>query len=103
MTKSLPTKEQLSTGLYKQQRSPLISKRNELLVEEYKNFTMTVEKLAIKYNITTRSVQRICKEYGVIRTIAEANRLAAPFKNYEGHKTPDYLKIKRKTLPKGLR
>ena len=101
--KQIPTKEQMSTGLYAVPERPVITKRNELLIEEYVNFTMTVEKLAIKYNISPRQIQRICKEAGVVRSIAEANRLASPFKNYEGHKIPDHLKSKRKTLPKNIR
>ena len=77
--------------------------RNEFLIHDYVNFTATVEKLAIKYNISTRQLQRICKEAGVIRTIAEANKIAAPFKNYEGHRVPEHLKVKRKSLPQWVR
>lgn len=78
-------------------------KRAELIADEYARFTMTVEKLAIKYNISTRSIQRIAKAKGVVRTIAEANKIAAPFKNYEGHKVPEHLKKKRKSIPQWLR
>ncbi len=102
----IPTKEELKNNLlYK--RDAYIDKyydtRNKMIAEDYKNFVMTVEKLAIKYEMTVRSIQRICKKEGVIRTIAEANKIAAPFKNYEGHRVPDHLKVKRTSLPRGVR
>lgn len=77
--------------------------RNKRIIKDYKEFTMTVEKIAIKYNVGVRQIQRICKEAGVIRTIAEANKISAKYKNYEGHKIPDELKAKRKSLPKHIR
>lgn len=104
--KKIPTKEQiLANPLYKRDGyiDNYYNKRNELIAEEYKNFTMTVEKLAIKYNLSVRTIQRIAKSAGVVRTIAEANRLATPFKNYKALRVPEYLKAKRKTLPKKLR
>lgn len=79
------------------------NKRDHMVVDDYIKADTTVEKLAIKYNLSSRSIQRICKKSGVVRTIAESNKLMAKFKNYDGHKIPDSLKAKRKTLPKNLR
>lgn len=77
--------------------------RNKRVIKDYIDFKMTVEKIAIKYNISTRQIQRICKEAGVVRTIAEANKISAKYKNYDGHRVPEELKKKRKSLPKHLR
>lgn len=77
--------------------------RNKLIVNDYKNFTMTVEKIALKYKMTPRQIQRICKEAGVIRTIAEANKGAARFKNYDSLRIPEELKAKRKKIPPHIR
>jgi hypothetical protein len=75
--------------------------RNTLIAQEYSKATSTSASLAAKYGITVRQLQRICKEAGVIRTIADSNRLMSKYKNYEGHKNPD--KQVRRTLPRGLR
>lgn len=75
--------------------------RNTLIVQEYLTLPTTVEKIAAKYSITARQLQRIIKERGFSRTIAEANKLSAKYKNYEGHKSPH--KVVRKTLPRNLR
>lgn len=75
--------------------------RNSLICQEYQQATSTSEKIAAKYSITTRQLQRIVKEAGIVRTIADSNRLMAKFKNYEGHKNPN--KVTRKTLPKKIR
>lgn len=75
--------------------------RNTLITQEYQQANSTSEKIAAKFGITVRQLQRIVKEAGIVRTIAESNRLMAKFKNYEGHKNPN--KQIRKTLPRGLR
>ena len=75
----------------------------EDIINHYVNVTMKVEDLAKKYNVTVRTIQRIAKKHGVVRTVAEANKVTAKFKNYEGHKVPDHLKVKRKTLKKSIR
>lgn len=67
----------------------------------YKSGQYTTEYIAKLYNISTRQVQRIARIEGVIRTQAEANRVAAPLKHY--HKVPNELKIKRKHLTRKLR
>jgi hypothetical protein len=68
---------------------------------KYKSGLYTTEFLANEYSLSTKQIQRIAKKQGVIRTQAEANRVAAPLKNYY-HK-PDHLKVRRKQLPNALR
>jgi DNA-directed RNA polymerase specialized sigma subunit len=41
----------------------------------YKSGEFTTEQVAKNYDLTPRSVQRIAKKYGVVRTQAEANNL----------------------------
>lgn len=62
----------------------------------YKSAQYTTEQIAKNYSITTREVQRIAKKYGIIRTLAEANRVAAPLKHY--HSVPLELRVKRKQI-----
>lgn len=85
--------------MYKDQE--YFSHRDSLIAEDYKNAETTTEKIALKYEISTRQVQRIAKKLGIIRTQSEANKLMAKHKNYEGHKNPN--KVTRKSLPKSLR
>lgn len=75
----------------------------EDIIEQYKNVTMTVTDIAKKYNVTPRSIQRLLKKHGVVRTIAEANKVTARLKNYDALKVPDYLKVKRHHLTRKQR
>lgn len=77
--------------------------RNNLILDDYKKLEITVENIAKKYDITVRTVQRIVKKLGFIRTVAEANKKAACLKDYSGHRLPEELKKKRKTLPRNIR
>jgi len=77
--------------------------RNNLILDDYKKLETTVEKIAKKYDITVRTVQRIVKSLGFIRTVSEANKAAAHLKDYSGHRIPDELKKKRKTLSRNIR
>lgn len=67
----------------------------------YKTGEYTTEQIARNYSISPRQVQRIAKQYGVIRTLAEGNRTAAPHKHY--HKLPKELKVQRKHLTRKKR
>lgn len=78
-------------------------KRNQLIIKDYVGGKMMTQDIAVKYSVTARQVQRICRGYGVSRTIEESNKLMARYKNYDSLRIPDELKSKRKTLPKGLR
>ena len=64
---------------------------------------MTVTEIAKKYGVATRSIQRLLKANGCIRTVAEANKVTAKLKNYDALRIPDELKSKRKTIPYKLR
>lgn len=79
------------------------SKRNEAILKDYKALEMTVEKIAKKYDMTPRTIQRIVRSLGFIRTVSEANKASAKFKNYEALRIPDELKSKRKSIPSKLR
>lgn len=66
--------------------------KHQGIVALYKTGQYTTEQIAINYNVTVRQVQRIASKYGVIRTIAESNKLMAPLKHY--HTIP--LELRRK-------
>jgi 5-methylcytosine-specific restriction endonuclease McrA len=69
----------------------------------YKTGKYTTESLAKTYNVTTRTVQRIAKKHGVIRTQAEANKMVAPLKAYYRMRVPEHLKKQRKQISQKLR
>jgi len=71
------------------------------VVAMYKSGKFTTEFIAKTYNLSPRAIQRIAHKYGVIRTQAEANRIAAPLKNY--HHVPEHLKVKRKHISRKIR
>lgn len=75
----------------------------EDIINHYKNVTMKVEDLAKKYNVTVKTIQRIAKKHGVVRTVAEANKVTAKLKNYSSLRVPDHLKAKRIILKKVVR
>lgn len=73
-----------------------IGDKHQSVIQMYKSGRFTTEYIAKLYELSTRQVQRLCKEAGVIRTQAEANRVAAPLKNY--HHVPIEFRVKRKHL-----
>ena len=104
MAKTIPTKEEL-LAVYK--RDPYFDRyyqtRNEMIKSDYVSGETTTEKIAEKYHMSPRTVQRNMKSLGVVRSIAESNKLMAKYKNYDALRLPEELKAKRKTLPKNLR
>lgn len=48
------------------------------IVQAYKSEKFLTKQIADTYGITPRSVQRIAKKWGQIRSQAEGNRVAAP-------------------------
>lgn len=75
----------------------------EEICRKYKNVEDTVTNMAKTYNTTTRTIQRILKGRGIIRSIPEANRVTSKLKDYSNLRLPEELKKKRKTLKKSLR
>lgn len=69
----------------------------------YASGKYTTESLAKTYDITARTVQRIAKKHNVIRTQAEANRIAVPLKAYHRMRVPEHLKKQRKQISQKLR
>lgn len=67
----------------------------------YKSGKFTTEQIARNYNLSPRQVQRIAKNAGIIRTLAESNKLIAPLKRY--HTIPLELRVQRKQLSLKLR
>lgn len=59
----------------------------------------TTADIAEKFNITARQVQRIAKDYGVLRTAAQSNKKVAHLKDYSGRTNGK----KRSSLPLGVR
>lgn len=75
--------------------------RDIKIVKEYIEYNNTVEYIAHKYQLNVRSIQRIVKSYGMVRTVAQANKQSARLKVYP--KKPEHLKVKRKHLTSKLR
>lgn len=67
----------------------------EDIIKNYTEVTMTVTDLAKKWGTTPRSIQRLLKDFGYVRTIAEANKVTAVLKNYDNLRKPEHLKAKR--------
>lgn len=80
---------------------PLTNIQNSKVLSMYLSGSHTTQSIANQFGITSRSVQRLAKKHGIIRTQAEANKVAAPYKNY--HKTPTEFKAKRKHLSRKQR
>ena len=75
--------------------------RNRGIIALYTSGMYTTEQIANNYNVTPKTVQRICKHDGVLRTAAESNKLIAPLKKYRT--IPSELRVKRKSLTNKLR
>lgn len=78
------------------QKKKAISPKHLAIVQMYKSGKVTTEYIAALFKISPRQVQRLANKHGVIRSLAESNRLVAPLKNYR--KIPDELKVKRKHM-----
>ena len=79
----------------------LIPNQHDSIAKMYQSEKYTTEYIAKTYNISTRQVQRIAKKLGVIRSLAEANKTAAPLKHY--HHVPKHLRVQRKQISQKLR
>lgn len=75
--------------------------RDDKIARDYLEYNQTVESIAFKYSLNVRSIQRIVKTYGIVRTVAQANKQSARLKVYP--KKPEHLKVKRKHLTSKLR
>lgn len=75
----------------------------QFILKNYKDVTMTVTDMAKKFNVTPRTIQRLVKKHGVVRSIAEANKVTAKLKDYSTLRVPDHLKSKRNIIKKSLR
>lgn len=75
----------------------------EDILEHYKNVTMTVTALSEKYNVTPRTIQRLVKKHGIVRSIAEANKVTAKIKDYSSNRVADHLKVKRNFIKRSTR
>lgn len=75
--------------------------RDDKIAKDYLEYNQTVESIAFKYSLNVRSIQRIVKTYGIVRTISQANKQSARLKVYP--KKPEHLKVKRKHLTSKLR
>lgn len=82
--------------LYKGNYTKLTPELHQAIAKLYSSGLYTTEYLAKTYNVTTRTIQRIARKHGVIRTLAHSNKLIAPLKNY--HTIPLDMRVKRKQL-----
>lgn len=80
-----------------------VEERNKKIIEEYLSGKVFTQAIAKKYRLTSRQVQRIVKEAGVSKTLAERNREVAPFKSYSEFLLPPIIKEYRKYLSQDTR
>lgn len=74
---------------------------HRVIAQLYKAGKHTTQQLADIYDVQPRTIQRIAKKHGVLRSLAESNRIVAPLKHY--HHIPQELRVKRKGLTLKLR
>jgi hypothetical protein len=74
---------------------PKVNPRHIAIANMYASGKYMTSKIASWYHITPKSVQRIAKKHGVLRTRAESNKLMAPYKDYSGLRVPPELKVLR--------
>lgn len=81
-----------------------IRKRNKKIKDLYQNGLSSYE-IQERYNfgISTRQIQRIIKESGVVRSKSEAFQLAVNKGRVTYHRKPEEFKKKRVTLPTQIR
>ena len=75
----------------------------EDILKNYSEVTMTVTDIAKKWDVTPRTIQRIVKQHGIVRTIAEGNKVTAKLKDYSSLRKSPELKARRKSLSRKLR
>lgn len=75
--------------------------KNNKIIEMYKSGNYLTEQIAKEFNVNRRTIQRIVKKHGEIRTQSESNKLMAKYKAY--YKKPEHLKFKRKQITSKLR
>lgn len=80
---------------------PLTNHQSTKVLSMYLSGSYTTEYIASQFGITPRSVQRLAKKHGVVRTNSQSNKLMAQYKNY--HHTPLEFKAKRKHLSRKQR
>jgi 5-methylcytosine-specific restriction endonuclease McrA len=65
-------------------------KRQKAIANFYQSGKYTTTYIATTFGISTRQVQRIATQHGVVRTAAESNRVIAPLKRHPRiRKKPD--------------
>lgn len=79
----------------------IILDKHKGVVALYTSGKFTTENIAKNYDLSNRQVQRIARNYGVIRTQAESNKLIAPLKHYRT--IPKEFRVKRKQISNRLR
>lgn len=77
--------------------------RNQQIIKLYTSGTTTTEQIAKQFSVTPRTIQRIAKAEGVVRTVAQANAIAAPLKKYKNLTIPKKIQEYKKTLTYQMR
>lgn len=81
----------------------LSDKDKQEIIQHYKDYDMKLSDLAKKYEITPRTIERVCKEAGVNRDAHTAKQMASKFRDYQKIASGRRLNRKRLTLPLKLR
>jgi len=74
---------------------------HKVIARLYASGDYTTEALAKIYGVSVRQIQRIAQKCGVLRTLAESNKLMAKHKNYRT--IPQEFRVKRKQLTNRVR
>jgi DNA-binding transcriptional regulator LsrR (DeoR family) len=70
--------------------------RDAKICQLYESRKFTTEQIADEYGIKPRTVQKIVERAGIIRSHAEAQRVASKLRRY--HRIPTHLKKQRQSL-----
>lgn len=85
------------------EKSRYFTHRDEFVADDYASGLLTTEQVADKYGLSVRSVQRIARNMGVVRSVSASNKLMAKFKDYSGMRKKPEDKAKRKHISAKLR
>lgn len=69
------------------------------ILEIYVNVSDTVENTAKKYGVSVRTIERVVRKHGVVRTVAQANKATAHLKDYSSMRVSEDMRVKRTTIP----
>lgn len=68
------------------------------IITDYLSGSLTTKALAKKYKTTTKTIQRLAKTAGVLRSRSESMKLSSELRNYSETALPKWVREHRKTI-----